>query len=315
MVFDFRLIAGVLLGLGLGGNDAANVFGTGVATGVVKYRLATVLTALFVVVGALLEGPSCMDTVKNVSQMNFNLAFIASLAAAISVLVFTKIGLPISTSQAIMGAIIGTGLAVGNPVSWGTFFGKVVPAWVFTPIGAMIIGFVLYRVLGHLVEKWARGAKLFDSLVKAGIIISGIYGAYSLGANNVANTTGVFYGAGVLTAFQASLIGGLSIAFGVLTFSENVMYTVGKKIAALGPFSAFIAVLSEALTVHFYTKVGVPVSTSQAIVGAVVGVGLVRGVKAVNEKILLSIALGWVSTPLSAGILAFVMTKIYTLLF
>ena len=79
------------------------------------------------------------------------------------------------------------------------------------------------------------------------------------------------------------------------------MLTVGKQITLLDHFSAVIAVLSQAITVWVFAVIGVPVSTSQAIVGAVIGAGLARGSSDINFKILRNIALGWLQTPLIAG--------------
>ncbi|HJO62196.1 MAG TPA: inorganic phosphate transporter, partial [Desulfobacterales bacterium] len=143
------------------------------------------------------------------------------------------------------------------------------------------------------------------------LIFAGCYGAYSLGANNVANVTGVYVGAGLLSPFYAALLGSLSIAAGVLTYSRNVMETVGKKIVDLDGFSAFIAEFSAAITVHLFTQVGIPVSSSQAIVGGVAGVGFLKGSKTVKKRTLIEIAIGWVSTPLSTGALAHLIMQIY----
>jgi PiT family inorganic phosphate transporter len=101
----------------------------------------------------------------------------------------------------------------------------------------------------------------------------------------------------MLTVFQAALIGGLSIGSGVLTYSRKVMETVGSKLVRLDPFSALMVILAEGLTVHFFTVVGVPVSTSQAVVGAVLGVGLVRGANTIKRKTLYGIFTGWFLTP------------------
>jgi PiT family inorganic phosphate transporter len=114
----------------------------------------------------------------------------------------------------------------------------------------------------------------------------------------------VFVGAGVLTVFQAALIGGLSIAFGVLTYSRGVMETVGRKLVRLDPFSALIVVLAEALTVHFNAIIGVPISTTQAVIGAVLGVGLIKGAKTINRKMLYGIFAGWFLTPALACFIA-----------
>jgi PiT family inorganic phosphate transporter len=111
---------------------------------------------------------------------------------------------------------------------------------------------------------------------------------------------------------MAALIGGFSIALGALTYSKKVMETVGKGIVPLDPFSALIAVLAEALTLHLFTQIGVPVSSSQAIVGAVVGVGLVGDVQTVSVKMLAKIGMGWIMTPVSAGVLAYLFIRVMT---
>ena len=89
------------------------------------------------------------------------------------------------------------------------------------------------------------------------------------------------------------------------------MNTVGKKIVELDGFSAFVSTFSAAITVHLFTQVGVPVSTSQAVVGGVTGVGLVKGARTVSRKTLLEIAIGWVSTPLSSGVIAYILMRFY----
>jgi len=89
------------------------------------------------------------------------------------------------------------------------------------------------------------------------------------------------------------------------------MTTVGKEITHLGEYSAFIAELSEAVTIEIFTQVGVPVSTSQAIVGGVVGVGLIKGAETVNKRTLMEIGIGWISTPISAGIISYFLIKLF----
>ncbi len=305
----WKLIGGVFVGWSLGSNDSANLFGTGVAANVVKYRTAIILISVFVVIGALLEGYKSMDTVGEMSKMSHMAAFIAAFSAGLCVATFSFLSLPVSTSQAIMGAVLGIGMISGIP-DFSRLY-KVVLCWILTPIGAMMFGFVFYPLFAKIFNKILMDLHLRNLLIKVALIFAGCYGAYSLGANNVANVTGVYVGSGLLTPFEAALIGSLSIASGVLTYSKKVMDTIGKKIVELDGFSAFIAEFSAALTVHLFTQVRVPVSTSQAIVGAVTGVGLMKGVKTVRKRTLIEIGIGWISTPLSSGIIAYYMMKIY----
>jgi PiT family inorganic phosphate transporter len=305
----WKLIGGVFLGWGLGSNDSANIFGTGVAARVLTYRTATILIAVFVVVGALAEGYKSMGTVGEMSTMSHTAAFIAALTAGFCVASFSYLSLPVSTSQAVMGAILGIGLISGIPDFTRLY--KVVLCWVFTPIGAMVISRILYPLLGSALQKVLSDLQLRNIFIRWALLFAGCYGAYSLGANNVANVTGVYVGSGLLSPLQAALVGSLSIASGVLTYSKKVMDTVGKKIVELDGFSAFVSEFSAAITVHLFTQVGVPVSTSQAIVGGVTGVGLVKGVRTVSRRTLIEIAVGWVSTPLSSGVIAYFLMRFY----
>ncbi len=306
----WKVLSGVFLGWSLGANDSANIFGTGYATGIVKYRTAIWLTAIFVMIGAVLEGPKCMDIVSDLSRLTATDAFYCALAGAITMTVLTVLAIPASCSQAIIGALIGAGILIGS-ADFSKLY-KIVACWVFTPICASFAAYSLHRVLGYVIDKTIISLTRRSLLYSAGIIVVGCYGAYTLGANNVANVTGIYVGSGVLSAEVAALIGGLSIALGVLTYSRKVMETVGKGIVPLDPFAALIAVLAEALTLHLFTQIGVPVSSSQAIVGAVVGIGLVGDVQTVSVKMLAKIGIGWIMTPVSGGVLAYLFIRVMT---
>jgi PiT family inorganic phosphate transporter len=297
----WRLASGVFLGWGLGANDAANVFGTGVTTGIVRYRTAILLTALFVIVGALLEGPKCMGVVGELSCLLPKDAFFCTLAAALTMTLMTYLAIPASASQAIIGAVIGAGILSGSADFTKLY--KIVACWVITPIGALLAGYTIHRLLGYILDKTVVSLTRRSLLYSAGIIATGCYTAYSLGANNVANVTGVYVGSGMLAPETAALVGGLSIAGGVLTYSKRVMMTIGKGIVPLDPFSALVVVLTEGVVLHLFTQIGVPVSSSQAIVGAVVGVGLVGDIQTVSGRMLAKIGLGWVFTPILAGVI------------
>ena len=299
----WRLLSGAFMGWSLGSNDSANTFGTAVFSHKIRYRTAVVLCAVFVIVGAVLEGGRGMRTLGGLVEQTRNSAFVASLAAGLTVTLMTVLKLPVSTSQAVVGAIIGIGLVRRTGDYSGLF--RVVVAWVATPIGAMIAAMILYPLLGRLLEVARLNIFSRDLLVKWGLIAAGCYGAYALGANNVANVSGVYVQTGQLTELQAALLGGGSIALGALTFSRNVMVTVGKKLVRLDPFSAFIAVLSMATVVHFFAKVGVPVSTSHGIVGAVLGLGLLKGMQTIRARTLLWIVFGWLGTPSIALVMAY----------
>ncbi|RMF60104.1 MAG: inorganic phosphate transporter, partial [Calditrichaeota bacterium] len=120
---------------------------------------------------------------------------------------------------------------------------------------------------------------------------------------------------------QLFLIGGLAIATGVYTYSERVMVTVGRNLFRLTPEAALVVVLANAMVLFLFASKSleswllahglppiplVPVSSTQAVIGALIGMGLVKRAKNINYGILGEIALGWVSTPIAAGVIAFI---------
>ncbi|UCF67583.1 MAG: anion permease [Acidobacteriota bacterium] len=296
------LLAPVYLGWSLGANDASNVFGTAVSTRMVRFRTAAVFGSVFVVVGALVQGDAGMVTVGGLSRFDAGSALIASLGAALTVTLMTVLRLPVSTSQAVVGAIIGVGL-LGEGIETGGLV-KIVLCWLSTPFGGLVFAMALYRLLTPLFDRLAHQLIIYDAVLRISLVVTGCYGAYALGANNVANVTGIYVGAGILSPPAAALIGGGSIALGILTFSRRVMSTVGRGIVGLSAYSALIAVLAHSVTVHVYAVVGVPVSSSQAIVGSVLGVGILKSAETVRLRAIAGILSGWLATPVIGALFA-----------
>lgn len=304
MAKEWFLSSGLLMGWSLGANDSANIFGTGVASGLIKYRTAIWVTAFFVLLGALLEGEKCMNSIGTLTTLSGFEAFVTMTAAALTMTFLTVFALPASASQAIVGAIMGIAIYHGNPDF--SALGKFLICWVMTPLGAVICSIVFYRPLNRVMLNKVRSIIARNRIFLAGILLTGSYGAYSLGSNNVANVVGVYVASGLIQPFYGVIIGGVSIALGVLTYSKKTMMTVGKSIVPLDPFSSLLAVLSEAIVLHVFTQVGIPVSSSQAVVGGVIGVGIAKDIRTVNFRIVGRIFVGWIVTPVASGIMAWV---------
>ncbi len=109
---------------------------------------------------------------------------------------------------------------------------------------------------------------------------------------------------------MAALLGGLSIAAGVVTYSKPVMSTVGKGIVPLTNVSGFLVVIASAITVYIYALIGIPVSTSQAVVGAIIGIGIVKDFRIINFGTLKRIFAGWILTPTISGVLSYLCLKL-----
>jgi PiT family inorganic phosphate transporter len=305
----FYIIPSLFFGWSLGANDAANVFGPPVASKLIRFRDAVILSAVFIVIGALLQGQSGMETMRNISTYSLVTSSISVFSAAVTMTIMTWLKVPVSSSQAIIGAIIGINLITNNAVNWSVLT-KVLLAWVGTPLGGMLFGFLSFKFSQPLFKR-IKSPLLQDKVLRIMVVVFGCYGSYALGANNVANITGVFVNH--LGEFNAVLIGGVAIALGVLTYSKRVMFSVGQDIANLDYFSSSIVIFAESLTVWIYAMIGIPVSTSQAVVGAVIGTSLAEGNARISKKQVLKIVVAWINTPVSSGFIAVLLVVILRL--
>ncbi|MCF7858859.1 MAG: inorganic phosphate transporter [Candidatus Cloacimonetes bacterium] len=329
----FFLSSGLFLGWSLGANDAANIFGTAVATKMLKFYTAAIICSIFIVFGAVVSGAGASHTIGQLGSINqLGGAFIVALAAAVTVLWMTKAGLPVSTSQAIVGAIIGWNFYSKTPTSISVL-SKIVGTWVFSPILAAIFAIILFYFVKKIIDSSKIHLLRLDSYTRIGLIIVGAFGAYSLGANNIGNVMGVFISsspfkdisfAGIIrlsSVQQLFLLGSIAIGVGVFLYSKRVMMTVGSGIFKLSPVTALIVVLASSLSLFIFASQSlhdflvflrlppiplVPVSSSQAVVGAVMGISLAKGGRNINFKKLGQISIGWIATPVASALLAYI---------
>ena len=303
----FELSAGLFLGWALGINDTAKTFGAAVSAQMISYRIAALLSAIFIILGAFIDGPGGLKTLGSLTAQTNNSAFVVCLAAAATVILLTIVHLPVSTSHAVVGGILAIAFFQGH-VDWGALQ-KIVLCWILTPIGGMVIGGLFFIIMGQLFTRLNLHFLRYDWLMRRLLFMGGCYGAYAIGANNVANVTGVFLKAGMLNMYQAIFLGGVSIAIGSLSFSKGVMRTLSSRIFSLDAFSAFVLIFSEALTLHIFALVGVPVSITQAAIGAVLGIGLVKNFKVITRSTLYKVLVGWVLTPGLAFLFSFLLYR------
>lgn len=303
----YGLIASLFLGWALGANDTANSFGTAVAARLVRLSRATLLMAAFVMLGALLEGRKCFVTVEALSVGGMLAASVATFSAASVVATMTYFGLPVSSTQCMVGALIGVALLRG--LLNVAVLCKVAVAWLVTPVLALALAYLVHRALTPLFLK-VLSVREFHSVMQGLVVLFGCYGAYTLGANNLANVVGPAVASKAISPLWGQLLGGAAIAMGALTYSRKVIETVGGGIIPMDAFSAFVAVFSHALVLHICTWLGVPTSSSQAMVGAVIGVGMVYGVRMVNRRLVAFILGGWAVAFTISGLMAALMGTI-----
>jgi inorganic phosphate transporter, PiT family len=330
-LFLIFLSSGLFLGWSLGGNDAANIFGSAVGSKMLSFKRSAFIAGIFVILGAVFQGRGGAETLNSLGAVDAMAGgFAVSLCAAFTVFLMTKRSLPVSTSQAVVGAIIGWTAFSGNEIDY-TVLRKIVTTWISGPILGLIFSALLYLFTKALLRRAKIHVIRLDYFIRIGLIAAGAFGAYSLGANNIANVMGVFvsgapdvlvnFGLFTIDGVQLLfLIGAIAIAVGIFTYSERVMNMVGNGLLSLSPEAAIVVVLSHGLVLFLFSSITfsnmlqsigfpalplVPVSSTQVIIGSVLGIGIVKGTREIKLKTLAGIAAGWVVTPIIAGVITF----------
>ncbi|MEO1822721.1 MAG: inorganic phosphate transporter, partial [Candidatus Lambdaproteobacteria bacterium] len=282
---------------------------------------------------AFVSGTGAAQTLGKLGAVNaLGGSFMAALAAGLTVYWMTKLGLPVSTSQAIIGSIIGWNLFSDSYTDISSLL-KILSTWIICPLLSGVIAALLFTLAKIFVRKIGVGLIRMDGYTRLALILAGAFGAYSLGANNIANVMGVFVPVApfpdlqfgqdfsVSSAQQLFLVGGLAIAVGVFTYSKRVMMTVGSELMTLTPLAAWVAVMSHSIVLFLFASERleqllanmslptiplVPVSSSQAVVGAVIGIGMLQGGREIQWPRIYGIVRGWVITPVISCLFCFV---------
>ncbi len=378
------IFAGLYMAWNIGANDVANSMSTAVGSNAITLRQALIIASILNFLGAVLVGKHVTDTIQNkivdvalIADHELMLGFMAALlSAGIFVTLSTWKELPVSTTHAVIGGIIGFGLIEGgmNMVKWRTVE-NIAASWVISPIAGGVLAFIMFKVIaatifsskepGRMAKntgpifitltlfiimlsvfmKTKLGAMMGDFTVMEFVAISlgiaslgGIIGffllkrvkgkgydlvenlfrrlqvmtscyiAFSHGANDVANAVApvamvLMLAWKQIDAIYLLAIGGLGIAVGILTWGYKVIKTVGGKITALTNTRGFSIDFSAATVVLVASKLGLPISTTHTVVGAVIGVGLARGLDAVDLSVIKKIVYSWLLTlPASAAL-------------
>ena len=241
--------------------------------------------------------------------------------------------MPVSTSQAIVGAIIGWNFYAGKPTDCSILY-KIVSTWILCPILAGITAIILYKIIQYRCQKSNVHLIRRDQYTRFGLLIAGAFGAYALGANNIANVMGVFVPSSPLKELSIPIInivfnksqvlfflGAIAISVGIFTYSQKVIKTIGNNIIKMSPLMAFVVVISQALVLFLFSSKElydtlislnlppiplVPVSSTQAVVGAVIGIGIAKGGNEIHWNVLGKIILSWVIAPLLSALICYI---------
>ncbi len=301
------LIACILIAFSIGSNDTSNAFGISIGAGIITFNRALYLLGILVFVGVILQGRNVMRTVgKELVVLSLEVLSVALLISAITIIISNWKRLPVSSHQAIVGSLVGSALSFGYGVHIDTLV-KIVESWMISPIGSLFLAMLVYRIM----EALFRRIPLFkvERMLRILLLFNGIIIAYNTGANELATALGPIVYYGILTPIQASVIGSALLWFGAFLLSGRVVETVGKGITSLDAFSGFCAQFSAGICVLIFTTLGMPVSTTYCIIGGIIGVGMLKGVKTIKFSLLKKIVFSWIATPLFTFTICYIVAK------
>ncbi len=307
-------IVAAFMGINIGGNNAAAAMGAAYGAKVRTKYQAVVLIGIFSLLGAVLSGGEVIKTLgKGILPEGTILlegAIIAVGASAIAVFLANILRVPISTSQAAVGAVVGIGFFYGASKLNVSLLGYIIAWWIVTPILAWLLAYILGKYFYADILVWLADHSDSEASIKkilnVLLTISGCYVAFSAGANNAANAVGPIVGAGGMQSLSGSIFAGLAIGIGALLLGGRVLDTVGKEITELCIIRATFVEFTSAIIVHIASILGVPVSLGEIVAAGVIGIGCANsGMHIVKGEVVKKIVIAWIISPLLAGALAF----------
>jgi PiT family inorganic phosphate transporter len=299
-----------------GFHDAANSIATVVSTRVLTPGKAVIWAAFFNFIAAFTFGTAVAKTVGSglvdIQVITFAVIFAGLTGAIVWDLITWYYGLPTSSSHALIGGYAGAAVAKAGwvaiiPAGWT----KTLIFIVLAPMIGMVLGFTIMVLIQWVFQRTSPGR--VDSWFRRLQLMSAA--AYSLGhGGNDAQKTmgiiaGVLFAGGYIAEFRIDLwvilSAHLAIALGTLSGGWRIIHTMGSKITKLQPVGGFAAETAGAISLFTATHLGVPVSTTHTITGAIIGVGSIKRLSAVRWGIAGRIVWAWVLTiPASAAIAA-----------
>jgi PiT family inorganic phosphate transporter len=307
-----------------GFHDTANAIATSVSTRVLSPKAAVSMAAVLNMVGAL-TGTAVAKTVGAglvEASCITQITIISALIAAIIWDIFTwYLGLPTSSSHAILSGIVGAGIAtVGTNVIIQKGVYKVLMGLIFSPLIGFILGFFLMLFLNWLFSR--SSPSLVSNLFGRLQIISAAYMAFSHGSNDAQKTMGIITMALVsyynLPDFNVPLwvilLCATTMAFGTAAGGWKIIKTLGMRLANLRPINGFAAETSAATIIEIASRIGIPLSTTHVISSTIMGVGASKRLSAVKWVVGGNIMLAWILTLPACTLLAWSICKVLNLI-
>lgn len=297
LFFWLALAIGLFFAVNIGASGTAAAMGAAYGAGALKRKMALALCAVCALTGSVLAGHNVATTLGKgllpATPLPAALAVTILASACITLFTANLIGIPLSTSEVTVGAVVGAAVVLGQPPVGRILL--IASTWVIVPIISFCLAYLLQRYLARSLRPHLRDRRSFVALL---LTVGGCYEAFAAGANNVANAVGPLIGAGLISMDHGVLLGGAGLALGALTLGGRVLNTNAKKITALDLFSGTIVSFTGATLVFTASLFGFPMPLTQVTTVGIIGVGYANGGgAALNPTTLRRLAAVWLVSP------------------
>lgn len=309
----------IFFAMNIGASGAAATMGVAYGSGAIRHRmLALVLAAIGVFAGAVLGGGEVVKTLGEgiipTDLMTVQLVIIILLSATLTLFMANLLGIPLSTSEVTVGAVVGVGVAYQTLYIDNVLV--IVSFWFLVPIIAFVMAWIGGKVIHSLERKDPRwrgvGRGWWTKALMAAVLLMGLFEAFSAGMNNVANAVGPLVGAGLMGEGPAILWGGLFVALGAILLGKKVLETNGKKITNLSLLQGAYISGTGGMLVTIASLLGIPVPLTQVTTTAIMGIGVSQhGFRIWQRNIIGKILKVWLVSPLVSLVISYMMVKAF----
>jgi sulfate permease len=314
MLITIAFIVSFFFAMNIGGSGAAATMGVAYGSGAIKQKhVALLLCSIAVFLGCLAGG----EVVKTISSgiipstvLTVKIVIIILTAAAISLFAANMMGIPLSTSEITVGAVVGVGIAYQALYIQKLLF--IVSIWIIIPIIAFTFTYFIGKWILRIKEKYPYLEQgTWQKTFMIALVITGFFEAFSAGMNNVANSIGPLVGAGLISMTKGTIIGGIFVAVGALLLGQRVLETNGKKITRFSSFEGCAISGTGALLVIVASIFGLPVPLTQITTSAIIGIGTAKnGFYLWQKRIVIQLLKVWLVSPVFSLVISYSLVKL-----
>ncbi|KUF30143.1 MULTISPECIES: inorganic phosphate transporter [Lysinibacillus] len=312
MLEYFAIAISLFFAMNIGASGAAASMGVAYGAGAIKKAWqALLLCAIGVYSGAVLGGGEVVKTISSgimpQDYITVKVVIIILISATSSLFFANLLGIPLSTSEVTVGAVVGVGIAY--KVLFVSSLLVIISFWIIVPL----VAFVIALVFGKLLYKLQNRGLLKDRpILTVLLVLAGFFEAFSAGMNNVANAVGPLVGAGMIDVTMGIVLGGAFVALGAMLLGKRVLETNGKKIVRFQKAEGILISSTGALLVGVSSLFGLPVPLTQVTSSSIIGMGMAKNGKQIfHQHIVKKIIRIWIVSPIFSLAISYFLVQLF----